>query len=215
MKTILFQGDSITDAGRNSESETSLGRGYAMLVSSRLAYDFPNEYRFLNRGVAGNRIVALYSRIKRDIINLAPDYMSILIGINDAAWDILQNDGISAEKFEKLYTMLLEEIYEALPNIKIMIFAPFVLHGTLTDSCEDQPDRWERFDAEVKARAEVAKRIAKKFNIPFITLQDKFDNAAKKTDGPAYWSNDGVHPTTAGHELIARVWLEAFNKYFR
>ena len=85
MKTILFQGDSITDAGRSYENDTSLGRGYATLVSARLAYDFPNEYSFLNRGVAGNRIVALYARIKRDIINLKPDYLSILIGINGVA----------------------------------------------------------------------------------------------------------------------------------
>ena len=222
MKKILFQGDSITDAGRNRDKDPSLigsehasffGFGYANYVSAKLGYEFPTEYEFINRGVSGNRIVDVYARMKRDIINLAPDYMSLLIGVNDVWHEINDQNGVSAEKFETLYTMLLEELYAALPNIKIMLLAPFVLEGGSTMSKEHCPGRWDRFSAEVALRVEAVKRIADKFNIPCVTLQDKFDNAIKLTNGETtHWVTDGVHPTPAGHELIARAWLEGFEK---
>lgn len=211
MKTILFQGDSITDASRNREIPESLGQGYANIVAARLGYEFPNDYEFINRGVGGNRVVDVYARIKNDIINLKPDYMSILVGVNDVWHEITHQRGISEEKYEKIYTMLLEEVYEALPDIKIMILGPYVLEGPSTMSKEERPGRWEYFSYEVKLRVAAAKRVAEKFDIPFVTLQDKFDAATELTGGDAtLWAKDGVHPTPRGHELIARAWLEAF-----
>ena len=125
MKTILFQGDSITDCGRSKQGGIRMGEGYAMLVKTHLAFENPNEYEFYNRGISGNRIVDVYARIKSDIINLKPDYMSLLIGVNDV-WHELggKNNGVSAEKFEIIYDMMISEIMEALPNIKIMIMEP-------------------------------------------------------------------------------------------
>lgn len=211
MKTVLFQGDSITDASRNRDLPECLGKGYANLVSARLGCDFPNDYEFINRGIGGNRVVDLYARVKKDIINLKPDYMSILVGVNDFWHEYTHEMGISAEKYEKIYTMLLEEIYEALPDIKIMILEPYVVKGPSTWNNEKHPDRWPIFDKEVKLRAAAAKRVAEKFDIPFVTLQDKFDAATELTGGDAtLWAKDGVHPTPRGHELIARAWLEAF-----
>ena len=219
MKTILFQGDSITDAGRIREKDSPLagtehasffGYGYANYVCARLGFDFPTEYKFINRGIGGNRTVDVYARIKKDIINLAPDYMSLLIGVNDVWHELESGNGVSAEKFEKIYTMLLEEIYEALPNIKIMLLEPFVLEGPSTMSKENHPGRWPIFDREVKLRAAAAKRVAEKFGIPFVTLQDKFDAAVARTNDTTKWAYDGVHPTPRGHEIIARAWLEAF-----
>ena len=83
MKKILFQGDSITDVGRSLENDAARGHGYATLVSASLGMDRPGEFEFVNRGISGNRIIDLLARVKADIINLTPDYMSILIGIND------------------------------------------------------------------------------------------------------------------------------------
>ena len=213
MSVILFQGDSITDCARNKNELYSLGVGYANLVSAELGYEHPNEYQFINKGISGNRIVDLYARIKADIINLKPDFMSILIGVNDVWHEISFQNGVDEAKFEKIYTMLIEEIYEALPDIKLMILEPYVLLGSATADTAERPDKWQTFDVETKKRAKVAKRIAEKFNIPFVSLQDKLDEATKLTGNTTYWTADGVHPTPFGHELIARAWLDAYRKY--
>lgn len=210
-KRILFQGDSITDCGRNRSDFYGMGTGYPLLVKAALGLDCPNEYEFINRGISGNRIVDLYARIKMDFINLKPDYASILIGVNDVWHEIGSQNGVDTEKFEKIYDMLISEILEALPDLKLFIMAPYVVKGPATEDCEEVPDRWERFSSEVKEKAEAAKRLAKKYNLPLIDLQAEFDKAEAFAE-PTYWAFDGVHPAPAGHELIKRVWLDTFNK---
>lgn len=209
MKTILFQGDSITDANRSRENDANAGIGYATLVKGELGFKYPNQYEMFNRGISGNRVVDVYARIKKDIINLKPDIMSILIGVNDVWHEVSRQDGVDADKYFKVYSMLIEEIKDALPDVKIMIMEPFVLKGSATEATEELPDRWNMFNIEVKKRAVKAKEIAEKFNLPFIPLQDKFDEAIKLAPSE-YWLRDGVHPTTAGHELIKREWLKFF-----
>ena len=209
MKTILFQGDSIPDCGRGN-TISGFGDGYAFLTIAQLGFENAGEYLFYNRGISGNRIVDLYARIKSDIINLKPDYMSILIGVNDVWHEFGRQNGVDAEKFEKIYEMLIEEVREALPNIKIMILEPFCLRASATENTEEYTDKWNMFSFEVKKRAEKAKKIAEKYNLIFISLQDKLDEVAKignNTD----WLFDGVHPTPMGHELIKREWLKAFS----
>ena len=205
MKTILFQGDSITDCYRTKENDLHNGTGYATRVSAQLSYDFPGEYNLLNRGISGNRITDLYSRIKIDIINLKPDYISILIGVNDVWHEVARQNGVAADKFEKIYNMLIEEIKEELPDVKIMILEPFVLKGSATE------EEWEFFKTETAKRAQAAKRVAEKHNLVFVPLQEKFDEMAAKQPEP-YWTWEGVHPSAAGHELIARKWLEGFKE---
>ena len=211
MKTILFQGDSITDCGRHRERFEFVGDGYVQLVKAQLGFECPEQYEFQNRGIGGNRIVDVYARIKSDIINLKPDVMSILVGVNDVWQELDEQNGVGAEKFEKIYCMMIEEIKEALPNVKIMIMEPFCLRAKATDNTEEQPDRWNTFQTEVKKRAEKARKVAEKYQLPFITLQDKFDALAKTTEN-TYWLRDGVHPTQMGHELIKREWLKVFSE---
>lgn len=211
-KVILFQGDSITDCGRNREDAASTGVGYVHMVKGQLGCEYPGEYEFVNKGISGNRIVDVYARIKADIINLKPDYMSLLIGVNDV-WHELggRHNGVSAEKFEKIYNMLITEILEELPNIKILIMEPFVLKASATVATEAEPERWECFKTEVSKRADVAKRIAEKYNLPFVALQDIFDDACKQASA-SYWLRDGVHPTPMGHWLIKNEWIKAFRE---
>lgn len=204
MKTILFQGDSITDAGRYKEDSASLGNGYPCLTGAELGFENPGKYLFLNRGVSGNRVADLYARIKCDILNIKPDVMSILIGVNDVWHEYNFNNGVPTEKYEKIYRILLDEVYAELPDIKIMIMEPFCLLGPAIE------EYWENgFPQEVAKRAAAAKRIAEDYKLPFITLQDKFDEAAKTAEN-TYWLRDGVHPTEKGHELIKREWIKAF-----
>lgn len=205
MKTILFQGDSITDAGRPKDGDSNLGRGYAALIAAALGYECPGEYAFYNRGVSGNRVPDLYARMKQDILNLKPDVLSILIGVNDVWHEFTPNggNGVDADKYFKIYAMLIEEIREALPNVQIMILEPFVLRGIATNG------NWDIFYSEVRKRAEKAKEIAENYGLTFVPLQAQFDAVVQKVPED-YWLADGVHPTMAGHELIKREWIEVF-----
>ena len=207
-KLILFQGDSITDCDRSRQAHIRQGFGYATMVQGQLGYDCPGEYDFQNRGISGNRIIDVYARIKADIINLKPDYMSLLIGVNDVWHELGGNNGIAPEKFEKIYCMLIEEIKEALPEIKIMLLEPFVLPGGATNDDED-PTVWQRFNTLVRANAAAAKRVAEKYSLPFIELQAGFDALCEKAPA-SYWLADGVHPTAMGHCFIKDQWLKTF-----
>ena len=200
---ILFQGDSITDSGRSRTEDTDLGRGYPLFVSSELGLKEPTSYSFYNRGISGNRIVDLYARIKCDIINLKPDVLSILIGINDVWHEVNYQNGVCAEKFYKIYHMLIEEVKEALPDIKIMILEPFVLRGTATE------ESFDYFNTECKKRAAVARRIAEEHGLTFIPLQEDFDRLCENAP-ESHWLRDGVHPTPFGHRMITEKWLAAY-----
>ncbi|MCR4719376.1 MAG: SGNH/GDSL hydrolase family protein [Firmicutes bacterium] len=202
---ILFQGDSITDVGSSANIADKMGYGYPLLVKAEMGFEYPGKYEFFNRGIGGNRIVDIYARMKRDILNLKPDVMSILVGVNDAWHEVIESEqnGVDSEKFYKIYSMLIEEIKSSLPDTKIIMFGPYVLKGTNTE------DKWDYFATEVPKRAEMAKRVAEEHGIMYIPLQEKFDEALKIAPSE-YWCVDGVHPTAYGHELIKREWIKAF-----
>ena len=204
MRTILFQGDSITDCRRDREAEVNmpwhLGYGYANMISSRLLLNDPGaEYRCINRGISGNRVVDLYARWKVDALNFRPDVISILIGVNDVWHEFSSQNGVENDRFEEVYRMLLNWTKQVLPDVKLLIMEPFALLSDVVD---------EAFLAEVKERAKVAAKLASEFNAVYLPLQDKLDAAAQIAPN-SYWLFDGVHPTAAGNQLIADAWLAA------
>ncbi len=202
MKTFIILGDSITDCSRNRDDIDSMGMGYPAVVAATIGTQYPQKFRFINEGISGDRIVDVYSRIKRDILNQKPDYLSILIGVNDVWHELNDENGVAAPKFEKIYSMLIEEIKEELPEIKIFLLEPFVTPGTGTDKYIDT------FRSEIKLRSEAVQRIADKYNLTFIPLQCVFDEAMTKAPA-SYWTRDGVHPSTEGHGLIANELIKA------
>ena len=203
MKTFVFQGDSITDSGRDRNNDDYRGNGYPTLVAGRIGADRPGEFRFLNRGVSGDRIVNINCRIKCDLINLQPDYLSVLIGINDVWHEVGGRNGVDDEKFRRTYLEIIEEVQRMCPGVKIFILEPFVLRGAATDGS------WGIFDRETKKRAVSARFVAEKTGCVFVPLQATFDAACEKAP-VSFWLHDGVHPTAMGHELIARALTEAF-----
>ena len=163
----------------------------------------------MNRGVSGDRLPDVYARIVKDMIALRPDYLSLLVGVNDIWHGLDAGNGTGAKRFGKLYGMLLDELKEELPDLRVMILEPFVLEGTATANRDDMPDRFSRFQSGVRELADIARSTAAAYGAVFVPLQQPFHDALQ--DAPAdYWLSDGVHPTAKGHALIMREWLRAF-----
>jgi lysophospholipase L1-like esterase len=203
--TILFQGDSITDTGRSRDDTCSLsthalGSGYASMAAAQLLCNRAHHrLHVYNRGISGNRIVDLYARIRCDTINLKPDLLSVLIGVNDTWHGFVGNNGVDIPKYERIYRDYLHETLEANPKIRFVLCEPFVLRcGVVT----------EDWIAEMTQRRAVVKKLAEEFGATFVPFQQLFDEAVK-TAPPEYWARDGVHPSAAGHCLMAQAWLSA------
>jgi lysophospholipase L1-like esterase len=201
---ILFQGDSITDAGRNREDLApncgGLGTGYPLLTAAKLLAENPaDNFQIFNRGISGNRVVDLYARWKVDCLNMKPDVLSILIGVNDTWHEFGNRNGVEVPRYEKIYHSLLSWTKQELPDIKLVLCEPFVLvTGAVT----------EDWVPEINERRDVVKRMAAEFGAIFVPLQSAFDAAAKSSSAE-YWLRDGVHPTPAGHQLISDAWIKA------
>lgn len=202
--TILFQGDSITDAGRKKDAgaapneQPALGNGYAWLAAAELLVSRPEAgLKIFNRGISGNKVYQLAERWQADCLDLKPNVLSILIGVNDIWHTLNGNYNGTVEKYENDYRALLERTLKALPKVKLVICEPFVLR------CGAVNDKWfPEFDHYRAA----AKRIAGVFHATFLPFQAMFDEAVKYAP-PAHWAADGVHPTPAGASLMAYNWL--------
>ena len=206
---IVFFGDSITDARRNRELDDPLkhtlyGSGFVFLVASQLFSEDPRGYEILNRGIAGNRLPQMYARIQLDVWNEMPDVLNILIGVNDIPHDNNPNP-TDLERWTRMYCTLIEETKERCPDIKIIICEPFTLLGSATSSI------WEQRNFFVRQYAARAKEIAEKYGLPFVSLQDKFDEKATGYGTEPYLF-DGIHPNIAGAKLIAEEWLKTFRR---
>lgn len=202
MKTILFQGDSITDALRSREVDHWMGFGYATMTAGKIGLDYPGKYRFLNRGISGNRSTDLYARIKSDTINLKPDILTVLIGVNDVCHEFAHQNGVSAPKFEKILDMYITEVKDALPDIQIFILEPFLLN------CGREDADYLALAPEVALRAQGCRNVAKKHMLTYVPLQQKLTQLAQRST-PEQVLRDGIHPTCVGHELISRELYNA------
>lgn len=207
--TILFQGDSITDAGREKTKELpnspdSLGKGYAFLASAHLLHSNPDKNLTLyNRGISGNKVYQLQERWQKDAINLNPKWISILIGVNDYWHKRKHNYNGTVAVYEKDYRTLIKNTQEALPGVQFILCEPFILQGT---SAVD-----ETWVDPFKEYQQIAKQISKEFNTLWVPFQSIFNKALEEAEA-SYWAPDGVHPSLAGSHLMAHAWLEIFNK---
>ena len=208
MKNILLQGDSITDAGRaNNDDPNSAGAGYAMLLKAHLMMEDPDCVVY-NCGISGHRVVDLYARWKKHCLNLEPDVLSIMVGVNDVWHEYGWQNGVEADRYENIYRLMLKETVEKLPNIKVILMAPYLIEGPVGHQFECG---FETFYNEIKLRQDVVKKLADEFGFAFLDTQKVFDDAIAKGVPASHWSGDGVHPTPAGHELIKRAWLEIYS----
>lgn len=195
--TILFQGDSITDAGRIRETD-DLGPGYPQKVAAYLeTFCADKNIKVINKGISGNRVKDLKARWKEECIDLKPDILSILIGINDTWRRYDSADPTSVEDFETVYREILTEVKEKLPDCKIILLEPFLI------PVDPAKDEW-RVDLDPKIGA--VRRLSREFNATFIPLDGLYQEICVGVD-PANYSADGVHPNDAGHAFLAKQWL--------
>ncbi|WP_228981136.1 SGNH/GDSL hydrolase family protein [Streptomyces sp. DH12] len=205
---ILFQGDSVTDCGRDrsagADVNAALGHGYVHLVAARATARAPgHRWRFSNRGAAGDKIAELAARWQADTLDPAPDLLSVLVGVNDA-WRVVDGEcgDIDADGFHAAYDALLTRTRQALPDARIVLCEPFSLPGG-PDSDFD-----EALAAQVLLRQKAVAELAAAHRAEHVRLQPVFDEAARRAPA-VHWLYDGVHPTPAGHQLLADAWISA------
>lgn len=209
---VLFQGDSITDAGRSRSnyypnSNSGMGMGYVQHTATHIMGKHPEvDWRIYNRGISGHKVFQLANRWEDDALQLQPDVLSILIGVNDFWHTLSHNYQGTVETYEKDLVKLLERTKKRLPKVKLLIGEPFF--------CDDGTAiATEKWRAKFPAYQTAAQKVANQFDAVFIPYQKVF-NDARKTAPTSYWCPDGVHPSMAGNYLMAKAWVEGFKELF-
>lgn len=197
---IVFQGDSITDAGRDKRNYHNMGNGYPRYAAEALTAEHPDiEFEFVNLGISGNRTCQLFDRLYNDAIAFQPDIVSVLIGINDV-WHRYGSGKIATSdaQLELNYRSILTEL-RAKTNAKIVMLCPFLL------DCEDK----EQIREDLKTVIPIVRRLAEEFADVYIPLDEFFEEALKTQPEPKYYSADGVHPNANGSAFIGKHYAEA------
>jgi len=201
---ILFQGDSITDGnrGRNTDPNHILGHGYAFLIAAKHGAAFPERnLTFMNRGVSGNTVHELAQRWQQDTLDIKPDILSILMGVNDSA------RAVPLDQFEQVYDKLLADARGANPNVCLVLCAPFIL------PVGGQKENYAARSADIKQRQAIVAKLAEKYHAALVRFQPVFDEACKRAPAD-YWIWDGIHPTYSGHQLMADEWVRTVREFW-
>ena len=201
---ILFQGDSITDGnrGRSEDPNHILGHGYAFIIAAKYGAAFPDRrLTFLNRGISGNKVTDLAARWQKDTLDLKPDLLSFLIGVND------QSSHVPLDEYERIYDELLAQTRAANPDVRLVLGEPFTLPiGNVRIN-------WEEWSAGLKQRQEIVARLARKYHAALVRFQEAFDAAGQKAPAE-HWIWDGIHPTYSGHQIMADEWVRTVREFW-
>ena len=194
---IIFIGDSLTDCRRDKDVPDTLGMGYASMVAGRLGADYPElNLRFINRGIDGDRTCDLLVRWDTDSIGLKPDWVSILVGVNNTWRRYDSNDPTADSVFEAEYRELLKRLSDE-TDAQLVLCSPFLVHTEPTIAAMR-----EDLDPKIK----IIKKLATEFNAVWVDFDAVFI-AALSRHIPDCWAPDGVHPSVAGHALMADAWI--------
>ncbi len=199
--TVLFQGDSITDCQRDRDNAEDLGCGYPKKVTNLYNTLFPNNgVNFVNRGISGNRVIDLLARYDADFKDIKPDFISIMIGVNDTWRRYDMNEPTSEEEFEKNYTSLLKKLKSDFPDIKIMLIEPYII-----DTNQDKQIMKE----DLLPKVEIVRKLAREHADIYLPLGGLFCRYTTTDFTPFDLAEDSIHPTQQGHGVIAYEYLRA------
>ncbi len=222
---ILYIGDSVTDgnwgggggrpsSGRNQKDMNHIfGSGFMYLCAAHYLGKYPEyEYAFYNRGISGNTVYDLAERWEADVLDINPDVLSVLVGINDIYFYMRGDKTVpfDFEAWEKKYRELLESARQANPKLKIVLGSPFV---TPTGKIGEDAD-FEQYDKMVRCCVTIVKNIASDYNAIYLPFQEMFDQILETTptSQSTYWVWDGIHPSPAGHSRMAELWIKTIDK---
>jgi lysophospholipase L1-like esterase len=202
---ILFQGDSITDGnrGRSPDPNHILGHGYAFIIAAKYGAAAPErELDFMNRGVSGNTVFDLENRWKPDVLDLKPDLLSVLIGVND------ESRAVPLDQYEKVYDKLIVAAKTANPKLKLVLCEPFGL------PVGSRKESWKAWNDRLEKRRAVVAKLAKAHGAALVRFQHAFDDAVKRAPAE-HWIWDGVHPTYSGHQIMADEWIKTVREFWK
>lgn len=202
-RTLLFIGDSITDCSR-TEDPDSLGYGYVRLLAEHFAAHEPTA-RVVNRGIGGNKIADLVARFSPDCLAHDPQVVTIYVGVNDAWHRFTQGEDqrVAPEAFEEGYRFLLDQLSATRPSTPVLLIVPFAV---------DVSEEIARIHVDLDEKVRVIRDLAREFQHTVVDLEKVVDRAWAVGHTPQTLAEDGVHPTIAGHRLIADAWLSAFTE---
>ena len=202
---ILFIGDSITDMnrGRSADPNHILGHSYVFIIAARQGAAFPeSKLDFMNRGVSGNTVLDLEKRWQKDVLDLKPDLLSVLIGVND------NGKKVPLDQYEQTYDKLLTDAKATNSKLKLVLCEPFVVNHSATTPQHGSPN------AEIVKRQEIVERLAKKHGAALVRFQAALDRATERA--PAiHWIWDDVHPTYSGHQILADEWERVVRDFWK
>ncbi|MCL1794886.1 MAG: SGNH/GDSL hydrolase family protein [Oscillospiraceae bacterium] len=200
---LLMIGDSITDCGRRRPigEGDGLGQGYVNFVGALLSAKFPERnIRVLNTGISGDTVRNLFARWQTDVLDLAPDYLSVMIGVNDVwrSFDSPNNPelAVSLEEYETLYRQIVADAKKKAK--KIVLMTPFLA----------EPDKNDPMMALLSGYIETVKKIAGENSLLLVDLQSEFDKYMEMGTDPKALAGDRVHPTQTGAMVIAKAFLK-------
>lgn len=203
---FLFIGDSITESGRDILNPESLGDGFPLLIASHLFTSYPSlNLSFYNRGIGGDSLHDLVNRWEEDCLDLSPDIVTILIGINDT-WNNMSRSHLFTKEemddFETKYRYLLKSLYHR-TDARVVLMEPFVIPYS-----KDRQN-WRK---DLDPRIDIVRKLARDYQTELIPLDGILNAKAINNRSIYYTEEDGVHPTVAGHAEIAKAWLKIINE---
>ncbi|WP_406143122.1 SGNH/GDSL hydrolase family protein [Streptomyces sp. NBC_01012] len=197
--TVLFQGDSITDVGRLVEPDSPLGNGYVRMAAERVLTALPDAgITFVNRGVAGDGVSDLRARWREDALDIQPDVVSVLIGVNDTWRRYCSGVVTSVRAYENDYRTMLAQVRDEL-DAQLILIEPFLV------PVQDEQWAWRE---DLDPRIQVVRRLAEEFDAELLAADGLLNQAARAVGGAELITGDGVHPTPLGHTVLAEAWTE-------
>ena len=197
-RTLLFIGDSITDAGRREDPE-ELGHGYVRLLAEHFAAHEPTS-TVINRGIGGDKVADLEARFGPDCLDLTPDLVTIYVGVNDSWHRFTRGEHVTEESFEQCYRHLLAQLAASVPEAPVLMIIPFVA---------DIDEERTRIHSDLDGKVAIIRRLAQEHGHRIVDLEQVLATALAAGHTPQSIAEDGVHPTPPGHRLIADAWLDA------
>lgn len=194
---ILFQGDSVTDAGRDRNDPHDMGSGYPRYASAMIADAYPDiDFEFVNLGISGHRTENLVARLQSDFVDVAPDMVVLLIGVNDVWHHFSHNIETTPEYFESNLRKILSTIKETM-GAKLVMIEPFLLYGS------DKVNMLEELDEKIR----IERALAQEYADAYLPMQAIFAAETLRTPYTEF-SGDGVHPNAGGAGFIAQKVLD-------